>query len=223
MQVASVGTSAGQTSKSSTGRSIGADDFLQLLITQLRSQDPFQPMSNEQMLSQVATIQQMQASAELTDTLQAFASRQEFGSASALIGKFVRGVLINASGSYEEVSGTVSAVHFASSGQVVLELDGGQMLPIDGVVEVEAGDHDPASGASNAVVGEAADSGSQGDVNGDGRVDALDVQALAEAYSGPNVSTDEPRADLDGDGDVDADDLRILAAHLATAGSAEQA
>jgi hypothetical protein len=53
-----------------------------------------------------------------------------------------------------------------------------------------------------------------GDINGDGRVNLLDMRILAAAYgSTPNDSRWNSKADLNGDGRVDLGDLMILAAH----------
>lgn len=187
-------------------------DFLELLLAQLRCQDPLKPMSNEEMLSQVATINQIQMSTMLTQTLQTVASQQEFGSASALIGKYVRGLIIDGDGNSREVSGVVSSVHFASNGQVVLELDGGQMLPIESVVQVGPG---AVQGEDGGQAESVEASASSGDLDGDGRIDEDDLRRMVEAYGGPGEPTDDPAADLDGDGDVDLDDFRVLTARVA--------
>jgi len=50
-----------------------------------------------------------------------------------------------------------------------------------------------------------------GDVNGDGKVDYIDLFALADAYgSTPEDDNWNPDCDFDGDGKVDSDDLFIL-------------
>lgn len=46
-----------------------ADDFLTLLIAELQNQDPTEPVQNEQILNQLATMQSLQSSIELNDTL----------------------------------------------------------------------------------------------------------------------------------------------------------
>lgn len=70
---------------------VTADDFMTLLITQLQYQDPTEPMSNDEILSQVSQMQSMQASVELTDTLEGLSSGQELASASSMIGLRVSG------------------------------------------------------------------------------------------------------------------------------------
>ncbi len=55
-----------------------------------------------------------------------------------------------------------------------------------------------------------------GDVNQDGRVDVLDVAAVANHFGGADASL--PEGDLDMDGDVDVLDLTILANHFGEVG-----
>ena len=70
---------------------VTADDFMTLLIAQLQYQDPTEPMSNDQILSQVSQMQSLQASVELTDTLEGLASGQDLASASSMIGLRISG------------------------------------------------------------------------------------------------------------------------------------
>ncbi len=219
MQVMATGGSSAASSGAGM-RSITAEDFLALLIAQLQLQDPFDPMTNEQMLSQVATIEQMQSSLSLTATLNQLGSQQEFGAASSLIGKYVQGAAVNEAGQSEVVGGKVVAVHFVSNGQIVLGLDNGKMLPMESVVAIGAGPDDEVEVAEE---GQADQGGavSSGDVNEDGVVDELDLVAMAAAYSGPGQTTDEPRGDLDGDGDVDGRDFGILLEQMSVASTGD--
>ena len=70
---------------------VDADDFMTLLITQLQYQDPTEPMSNDAILSQVSQMQSLQASVELTDTLEGLSTGQELASASSMIGLRISG------------------------------------------------------------------------------------------------------------------------------------
>jgi flagellar basal-body rod modification protein FlgD len=192
-------------------RSMTADDFMTLLITQLRSQDPFEPMTNEQMLSQVATIEQMQSSVSLTKTLENLGSQQEFGAASALIGRDVQGTVTDDTGAQVPVRGVVVAATFGSGGLIMLQLDNGAMLPMDAITAIGGtGQNSDATGEQTGALG-------NGDITGDGVVDDQDLAAMAEAYSGPGQATSEPKADLDADGDVDGDDFAMLMRQISAA------
>lgn len=66
-------TSAASTTKTTTGKSgwgsLGAGDFLQLLTTQLKNQDPTQPVDNTQMLAQLAQFSTLSNSTDMAATL----------------------------------------------------------------------------------------------------------------------------------------------------------
>lgn len=86
-------TSVNSTTKlSKTSNVLGKDDFLLLLTTQLRYQDPTKPMSNEQFIAQTA---QFSSLAEMQEMNTSMSSLLEFqktstkASALALIGKNV--------------------------------------------------------------------------------------------------------------------------------------
>ncbi len=65
------------------------DRFLQLMITELRNQDPLNPMDNTQLIEQLGQIRQITATNQLVDSLQAVVTGQNLAAAGALIGKTV--------------------------------------------------------------------------------------------------------------------------------------
>ncbi|MFK4794270.1 flagellar hook assembly protein FlgD [Sphingobium sp. ZW T5_29] len=74
-----------------TGKSeMGQADFLRLLTAQMQTQDPFEPMDNAQMVSQMATITNSSGIAEMNQTLKGLASSltgSRLGDAASWIGK----------------------------------------------------------------------------------------------------------------------------------------
>lgn len=68
-----------------------ADDFMKMLITQLQNQDPTEPVGNDELLGQLATMQGMQSSIELKEALTSFSSNQQLTSAASFIGKSITG------------------------------------------------------------------------------------------------------------------------------------
>ncbi len=111
------------------------EDFFGLLIAELQSQDPLNPKDNEQLLSQMASIRQMEQNASLTRTLEALAAEQRFGSTSSLIGHYIAGRVTDQAGLHTEIQGLVTGVRFEADG-AVLELHNGRALPANKVEQV---------------------------------------------------------------------------------------
>jgi len=68
-----------------------ADSFMKLLITELQNQDPLEPVGNEQLLSQLSMMRNLQSNIELGDTVKAITSNQQLSTAASFIGKSVTG------------------------------------------------------------------------------------------------------------------------------------
>ncbi len=126
---------------------LGADDFLQLLVTQLTNQDPLEPTNSQELLGQLSAIRDIQSSTTLTKTLETLTGNQRYGSAAALIGKEVSGKLGDESTGLETVSGVVRGIRFDSDGKVQLELDSGAQLPLERLESVA----DAGSSASTLI------------------------------------------------------------------------
>ena len=87
---------------SSTGSSTGADntiplptqmlsqkDFLNLLVTQMTSQDPLNPTNSQDLLSQMTQFSTLNANTSLQANLAQLQSSQQFSLANSLLGKQV--------------------------------------------------------------------------------------------------------------------------------------
>jgi flagellar basal-body rod modification protein FlgD len=122
---------------------LNPQDFIKMMITQLQNQDPLQPTSNDQLLSQMSQIGQMQSASSLQTTLSGLAQQTQIGAASSLIGKTVQGTDVNDN----PLSGLVTSVKVASSG-ISLELDNGQLLDLAKVTNISPG---PATTAKAAA------------------------------------------------------------------------
>ena len=115
---------------------ITGTDFMSILIKQLQYQDPFEPMSNQEMVSQMATIRELETNTRLGMTLEQITDQQRFGSAAALIGKHAQGMVTDSAGTEYPVAGVVMGVEFTSTGEVILELDNGAQLPLSALQRV---------------------------------------------------------------------------------------
>ena len=101
-------SAAGSTSSSTTGgmSAITPDDFMKMLITELKNQDPMNPTNSDQIMQQISEIRNIQATSDLTTTLNSVALGQSLATAGSLIGRQVEG--LGSDGS--QVSGAVSSV-----------------------------------------------------------------------------------------------------------------
>jgi flagellar basal-body rod modification protein FlgD len=103
------------TSGTESANGMDKDTFLQLLVAQLKYQDPMNPTDSSQFLAQSAqftALEKMEAVAE--QTKQAVAAQMAFG-ASSLVGRSVTYVDTNG----KSVTGTVDAVQFKTEGPVL--------------------------------------------------------------------------------------------------------
>jgi flagellar basal-body rod modification protein FlgD len=124
---------------------IGSDDFLKLLITQLRYQDPLEPVDNADLLRQISSIREIELSTTITESLRALTGQQTFASASALIGRYVTGTPDE---SGIAAAGLVVGVRFAEGGQPILQLANGSEMSVDRIRTIE-----PPIRAAEALMG----------------------------------------------------------------------
>ncbi len=84
------GTSAAATAtaKKKTGE-LGKDEFLQLLVTQLKHQDPLDPMKNEEFAVQLAQFSQLEQLMNINKTLSSSDGQGGMGSLAAYLGNVV--------------------------------------------------------------------------------------------------------------------------------------
>ena len=127
----STGGSTGSGDSSSAAKSLKPTDFINMMITQLKNQDPLQPTSNSDLLQQMSEIGQLQSQDQLQTSLQNMVLQNQIGAASNFIGKSIQGMDAN----NKTISGTVNSVHVESGG-VNLVLDNGTSLDLSRVTDV---------------------------------------------------------------------------------------
>jgi flagellar basal-body rod modification protein FlgD len=116
------------------------DAFLTLLVEQMQYQDPMNPVSNEDMIAQLAQFSSLEQMSNLNDSFEAFSGNFEnvaaaltqnnLVSASTLLGRTVTGTAEDGT----SVTGAVSRV-FAADGGVFLEVNE-QRIPVQNLTEV---------------------------------------------------------------------------------------
>jgi flagellar basal-body rod modification protein FlgD len=126
-------SSSGSTSPDQINNSLSLSptDFVQFLITEMQNQDPLDPTSSDQMLSQMSEIGQLQSSTDLDTDLQGLTLQNQVNSASSLIGKAVTGI----DPSNNPATGVVTGVNVTSS-TVTLQLDSGDTMSLGSVTNI---------------------------------------------------------------------------------------
>jgi flagellar basal-body rod modification protein FlgD len=94
---------------------LGKDDFLRLLVTQLKYQDPLKPTDQSQFMSQMAQFSTVEGITNLQSSLDAMNKSDSVSQAVGLIGKQV--TYLGEDGTTQ--SGLASAVSFAGGGVTV--------------------------------------------------------------------------------------------------------
>jgi len=105
---------------------LGKDDFLKLLVTQLRYQNPLEPMDNKEYIAQLAQFSSLEQMQNLNMQLANL-------SAISTIGKTVRAVV-----EQKEIEGTIKGIAF-DNGRVQLiigDTDNEIQVPIENVAEI---------------------------------------------------------------------------------------
>lgn len=121
---ASVYDPRGRASPSETRRTeLGKDDFLKLLLTELRYQNAFKPVDDKEMLAQMAQFSTLEQMQNLSLAVEGLAKMQHAMQAAALIGKTVTA----AAGDDEAITGVVSSVRF-KGGAAYLVVGGKEVL-----------------------------------------------------------------------------------------------
>jgi flagellar basal-body rod modification protein FlgD len=114
MSVSSIASNPSTTTGSSTSGSsaltgfaaLTSQDFMTMLLAELKNQDPTQPVSNADLLSQLSQMQSLQSNVELNSTLSGFSSNQQMAAGASFLGKVVTGTDANK----QQVSGVADSV-----------------------------------------------------------------------------------------------------------------
>lgn len=138
MTVSSVGATSGttsattaastsSTSSASATNQLSYNDFLTLLMAELKNQDPTQPMDTSQMVSQLATVSEVGQSVQMNTNLSSLLTTAQLDQAENLIGQTI-------SSSNGSTSGTVSSVSVTSSAQTATLTNGDKLTLGDNVI-----------------------------------------------------------------------------------------
>ncbi|MDD2972107.1 MAG: flagellar hook capping FlgD N-terminal domain-containing protein [Lachnospiraceae bacterium] len=134
-----------KTNSSTTGsNSLGKDDFLQLLVAQMKYQDPLEPTSNTEYISQYATFSEL-------EQMQNMSASIDLDRASGLVGKSVYMKSTNATtGVTSYFYGKVDFVQY-ENGSAFLSINGG-LYPLEDLDSVVDQDYMDAYEKAQALV-----------------------------------------------------------------------
>ena len=102
--------------KSTSSSGMGKDAFLQLLVAQMKYQDPLEPTSNTEFISQYATFSQV-------EQMQNMAATMELSRASSMVGKLVAVETTDKMGDVKQLQGMVQYVTY-ENGKAYVSIDG---------------------------------------------------------------------------------------------------
>lgn len=120
-------TTSSETKETKGSSTLGQDAFLQLLVCQMKNQDPLEPTSNTEWISQMATFSQL-------EELQALSKTTENSQLFSLVGKNVMISTEDASGNPQLKSGVVDFINL--SGGVAKFSVNGTLYSIDELYSV---------------------------------------------------------------------------------------
>lgn len=118
------GASAAQQSVDLEQSSLGQEQFLRVLLAQLKFQDPLKPMDNQQFLAQMAQFSALAQTSQLNSRIDSLLSIQSATQSIGLIGKSVEvqsasGVRVGTVASLAFVNGQPSLTVNAGSGELL--------------------------------------------------------------------------------------------------------
>lgn len=112
---------------------LGKDDFLRLLIEQLKHQDPLEPVNNQEFIAQMAQFSSLEQMQNLNKNFETMALLDMASSAMNFLGRNVQAI-DPSNGNGELITGTVSSIKL-SNGEAMLVIDG-QEIPLTAVQNI---------------------------------------------------------------------------------------
>lgn len=126
---------------------LGKDDFLKLLITQLKYQDPMEPTDNKDFIAQMAQFSSLEQMSNMSSGFEKMATMQELAFREITVGQAVNmiGRTVSAVQTSEDENGEVSTINVTGIVTGMKIIDGvpnvvvnGKEIPISYIEEVKA-------------------------------------------------------------------------------------
>jgi len=101
-------------------KTLGKEDFLNLLMAELQNQDPLSPMDNKDMILQLAQFSAIEGTQNLNDNMENYIDTANLATASSLIGKQI---VYQDAGSGLEMIGQVNKINVVGT-SLTMNVDG---------------------------------------------------------------------------------------------------
>ena len=124
-------TSASTSSSTPSATTVNYNEFLQLLVQELKNQDPSSPSDPTQFVSQIATFSNVEQAVQSNATLTSLLTTTALSEAENAIGKTVT----SADG---KITGVVKSVALTSGGVATATLTSGATLTLDSTVTISS-------------------------------------------------------------------------------------
>ncbi|MFP1633717.1 flagellar hook assembly protein FlgD [Zhengella sp. ZM62] len=124
-EVSAIGGSSAQATPAARAEAtnmLNYDTFLQILVTQMKNQDPTEPMDASQYVSQLASFSNVEQNIQINNKLEILLAASVVSQVDSIVGR----TMTSADGT---VSGTVEEVRIGNTGLVAI-LDNGKELPV---------------------------------------------------------------------------------------------
>jgi flagellar basal-body rod modification protein FlgD len=117
---------------------MSSEEFINILVTELTQQDPFEPNDSAAILEQLSSLRNIESQTNLQGQLQTMVNQNAISSASGLIGQQITGL----TDTNQTVSGVVQSL-IIENGEPILRLADGTRIKADRVTDVgNLGDFD---------------------------------------------------------------------------------
>ncbi len=110
---------------------LGQDDFMTLLLAQLKNQDPLKPMEDKEFIAQLAQLNSVTQLTEMNKNIKELMTSQNMAQGSALIGQTVTGL----SSDGGSITGVASGLKMVG-GKVMVEVSG-QSIALDMISSIQ--------------------------------------------------------------------------------------
>jgi len=117
---------------------LSSEEFINILVTELTQQDPFEPNDSAAILEQLSSLRNIESQVSLQEQLQTMVDQNAISSASGMIGQLVKGLDAN----NQAIEGLVESV-VIENGNPVLKLSDGNRIDASRITDVgDLGDLD---------------------------------------------------------------------------------